>query len=315
MNILVTAIGSYAGKAVISSLKNAGHQVIGCDINPGDWLSQTQLTDRFYKAPLYSSENYLSFLQDIATGESLDLIIPLTDPEVDRLAGCTPQFEEAGCRIAISGADSVKLVRNKWSLFKYLKSNTDIPLIPTFRSVKSGQFSAGTLLLAKPVAGRSSQEITHFSSDEPAPVSLESRKHIIQPRLKGDIFTADCFRTAEGEINVLVRKELIRTPHGAGTTVEIVKHPYLERTTGNILDVTGYTGIANIEFLYSDGRYMVMDFNPRYSAGIGFSIKAGLNFPDISTRYLQGEKLPGKRAVRYGIYTKSETIHQLNIKR
>ena len=43
MNILLTAIGSMSAKCAINQLKTTGHNIIGCDIYPKEWHTESTL--------------------------------------------------------------------------------------------------------------------------------------------------------------------------------------------------------------------------------------------------------------------------------
>ena len=56
MNILLTAIGSMSAKCAINQLKTTGHNIIGCDIYPKEWHTESKLCDYFYQAPYATDE-------------------------------------------------------------------------------------------------------------------------------------------------------------------------------------------------------------------------------------------------------------------
>ena len=86
MNILVTAIGSFSADCVISTLKENGHRVIGCDIYPAEWHAVSSDCDRVYRSPLArDTTDYINFILDVCEKESVTHVIPLTDIEIDQL--------------------------------------------------------------------------------------------------------------------------------------------------------------------------------------------------------------------------------------
>jgi carbamoyl-phosphate synthase large subunit len=99
---------------------------------------------------------------------------------------------------------------------------------------------------------------------------------VLQPLLSGDIFTVDLVRDDEHDKSFAVpRKELIRTKNGAGMSVEVASNKTLAATTQYIGKKLRINGCINAEFLRADGKYCLMDINPRFSAGIAFTRLAG----------------------------------------
>jgi carbamoyl-phosphate synthase large subunit len=102
------------------------------------------------------------------------------------------------------------------------------------------------------------------------------------------------------------RQELIRTSHGAGITVEIISNDYLEMISELILSKLNYSGFANIEFLYDGNEYYLMDINPRFSAGVGFSILSGYDMVTNLVNSFYGKPISETKRIEYGIYSKGD---------
>ena len=118
-------------------------------------------------------------------------------------------------------------------------------------------------------------------------------KYIIQPYIKGDIITVDVVRDELGNFACLSRKELIRSSNGAGLSVEVFQDNKIEKLISTIVEKLNITGCMNIEFIESEGLYYLMDINPRFSAGVGFSTLAGYDFILNHVRvYTKREILP-----------------------
>ena len=296
---LITAVGSSSAPAALESLRRLGHRVIGCDIYPKAWNLVSNQVDSFFQSVLATdAESYIQQLLTMAETEKIDLIIPLTDVEVDALCSQTAAFEEKGCKICIPPKEAALLCRDKLRMAQFLSEKGVCQTIPTFSPYGYTPKKEEFPLMLKPLHGRSSQAQAVVSSQEAFASVLKNREdYICQPFIDGKIYTVDAARDAFGNVQALTRCELLRTVNGLGTTVEILpKHP-LEKTACAIADAVGLIGAVNMEFIGNDDGFWFLEVNPRFSGGIGFSCLAGMDVPMLHLFAHQGRTLPDKQDI------------------
>ena len=130
--------------------------------------------------------------------------------------------------------------------------------------------------------------------------------YIIQELIEGPVYTVDYVRSeSTGNDFCVPRKELLRTKNGAGTTIKIVCDEKLINLTSHIGRKIHVNGVVNMEFIHHNDRYYLIDINPRFSAGVAFTNKAGYNMvinhlnchtgKDIDTECEYHEQLMTKR--------------------
>ena len=159
--LLITAIGSFSAKTAIEAAKELGFRVIGCDIYPEQWISQALLVDRFYKAvPASDEESYMQFIGDVCSREHVDLILPLTDPEVDVLSA---RRDELPAQVALSHDDIITTCRDKMIFCTHMKGLIDA--IPT-AWVSDVETPESFPVIVKPVRGRSSHGMRKLDTQE-----------------------------------------------------------------------------------------------------------------------------------------------------
>ncbi len=79
-----------------------------------------------------------------------------------------------------------------------------------------------------------------------------------------------------GRSAAVCRKELLRTPNGAGTSVLVFSNPTLEAICKEAASALGIQGCVNFEFIEGeDGTFSMLECNPRFSGGVEFSCMAG----------------------------------------
>ncbi|MFN8524211.1 MAG: ATP-grasp domain-containing protein [Chloroflexota bacterium] len=90
----------------------------------------------------------------------------------------------------------------------------------------------------------------------------------------------------------------------ASTYVETIEHPVVELTARRLLQVMRYTGLVEVEMKHDsrDGKYKILDINARTWGWHTVGRRAGVDFPHLLWRMLQGEQLEtirGQAGVRW----------------
>ena len=134
--------------------------------------------------------------------------------------------------------------------------------------------------MVKPYDGRSSQGREYINSDEEWETYKEKRadaKSIVEPFVGGCLVMVEVVRQeSTGKCICIPRRELLSTPHGCATTVRVYANPGLEMASCVLAERLGINGCVNFEFIeHEDGRFFLVECNPRYSAGLEFSCLAG----------------------------------------
>lgn len=279
-NALVTAIGSYSADIVIKKLKAAGKNVIGTDIYDKAWIADSINVNRFYQVPRTTDpDEYFEKICSICIDNNVSYVLPLTDPEVDVLTERREWFAERNITLCLSPEDTIRICRNKKTLFEFAMENCrEVNPIPT-RKVDDGSDMPFELpMICKPYDGRSSNGIIRINTVEDwnaVKVHPDVDKYIVQPFIKGSIITVDVVRS----INITVaiaRKELLRTKSGAGTSVRVFPYPEIEDASRKLADTLGIIGCVNFEFILdAEGQFHFIECNPRFSGGVEFSCLAG----------------------------------------
>lgn len=327
--VIITAIGSFSAQAAISACHAAGMRVVGCDIYPAEWVVNSQDVDVFYKAPYATDrENYRNFLKELCKKEQADVLIPLTDVEIDVLqewrTEFSEDFKELGAEVWISDVDAIRLCRNKEKMETFLRERKLCRTIPGVRlpeleallergglsaefwkTEHEGQLSGFAALrfplVAKPFDGRSSQGLKILESESDLRFLLNScseerkQQYLVQPKIGGTVITVDVVRNPETKQTFcLPRRELLRTLNGAGTSVCVFRSELLEQQCRDIAEAVGIRGCVNMEFIEADRdarEYYFLECNPRFAGGVAFSGAAGYDMVKNHIRCFTGEKL------------------------
>ena len=279
--VLVTAIGSFAADIVIKKLKEHGIRVIGCDVYPREWIADSGNVDCFYQVPYATdTERYVEQVFSICSGEQVDGLVILTDAEVDVWNNRRAECQEQGITLCLSGGEAISLCRDKMKLFLFLEERLPGCSIPTRRLADVMPEEVSYPAVLKPYNGRSSQGLRYIGGPRELEAFMAEESiadYIVQPFFQGNILTVDVVRDGgSGDCAAVCRRELLRTPNGAGTSVLVFRDEVLEDRCRKIAGTLGVTGCVNMEFIEDEGGAChMLECNPRFSGGVEFSCMAG----------------------------------------
>ena len=294
---LVTAIGSFSADIVIKNLIKSGFRVVGCDIYPAEWIADSGNVASFYQVPLATDEKrYVNSILKICREEQAKLLIVLTDVEVDVWNRYRDELALASVKLCLSSEETLLLCRDKRKLHRFLMEKGIGNPIPTLELLEADPQHLSYPAVIKPFNGRSSQGLRYIHSLDEMNGFLEcgdTEGLIVQPYYQGSIITVDVVRQAEtGKSVAVCRKELLRTPNGAGTSVLVFLDPVLEATCRDIANALDINGCVNFEFIQTeDGSYHMLECNPRFSGGVEFSCLAGYDCVTNHLRCFTGEAI------------------------
>lgn len=282
MRILVTAIGSMSAECVIASLRAAGHEVVGTDCHPAAYNPIAASCSAFLRMPRAPDDpdGFCASLCACAVAQRVVAVVPLTDPEIDVLSPRRARFEENGISLWIANDLAVRKARDKRLWSAALAGSRNFRTIPTYGSLAELKSNRPGEFVAKRANGRSSEGIVFAHTETCGPLAACREGYIFQPRVAGDVVTVDFARHPKSHAVVAVaRKELLRTKNGAGTVVEILSDDRYRQAVDELASDLDLTGAMNAEFIEDEGGVLhLMDINPRFSAGVSFSMMAGYDF-------------------------------------
>lgn len=289
----------------IKQLKAEGAYVVGTDIYPGEWHHETKLCDKFYCAPLATDEQtYVQFLLETCMENKLKYIIPLTDLEIDVINRRRSQFDNAGIVLCMQASSVLELVRDKYKLHLRFVDDSKVPSIKTCMLTDLPD-DFPFPCIAKLYNGRSSEGLIRKATREQVDAIANKDVYILQEQLNGIVHTVDvCRNHTTGTCVAIPRQELLRTPNGAGLTVRTISSDELIDLASYIAAELGINGCVNMEFICNDGKYYLIDINPRFSAGVAFSYVTGYDMTLNHMRCFIGVDIDKQIAIKEQIIIK-----------
>lgn len=328
--VLVTAAGNVFMPGTLACLKNNGERklrLIGADMS--DDASILQMCDAAYQVPRGTDPAYADVLLEICKKEKVDILLPIMSVELEALAEKKRTFSEAGTLVSLSDPKPLAIANNKRKLFDYMKaqglpcaqyyairSNEELlrcakilgyPDKQVCVKATDGSGSRGFRILSekvsrldmflheKPSAGiiRLSELVDILAEAEKFPELL------VMEYLPGAEYSVDLLAD-HGKVLVSCCRKSLRMENSIMLEAVIEKNPSVMKLCNTVTEKLGLDGNIGFDIRErDDGTPVIMECNPRITAGIPFFAHAGVNLPYLCVKKILGEELP-KNTPEYG---------------
>lgn len=311
MNLLFTCAGrrTYLLKYFKEQLGNEG-LIVGTDMQlTAPALSAADIKEQ---VPAVYADDYIDKTLDICRRHDIKALISLNDLELPILATNRMRFEAIGVNLIVSNEHVIDLCFDKYHTAQFVESiglntpKTFINYQEAINALESGELQFPLVL--KPRWGSGSIGIEFVNSMEELEevygmllnkvkksiLSTASKGHeyiLIQQKIEGQEYGMDVMNDLNGHNHgVSVKMKLAMR---AGETDKAKTEDNAEiRSIGRILgDNLRHIGNLDVDVFEKDGKYYVLELNPRFGGGFPFSYEAGVNFPGAIIKWLKGEEI------------------------
>jgi carbamoyl-phosphate synthase large subunit len=262
--ILITGIGGDISQGVATILREnrPDLRLIGVDVHAqhGGHL----FVDQFTLVPSASSPDYIDAIKNIVRKYSVDVVIPMSEPEL----GAALPFSElapgvkwitAGERVVVAGLDKLETVRALTSL--------GVP-VPWTKPVNEGRPIAFPCIL-KNRFGSGSRAVFTVNNDEDVDYLVKRYPDAIFQELLEPAdreVTCAVYRRSDGEVASLLM--LRRLTGGFTGWAKVVKDEETSRMCEVIAQGLDLRGSMNIQLRLTDKGPRVFEINPRFSSTV-----------------------------------------------
>lgn len=191
--------------------------------------------------------------------------------------------------------------------------------IPTPRSwfpAELGGVPAGVPLIVKPRFGHGTQHVLACDTVEQARILCQLVPDpIVQERLDGREFTADCLIDRTGAASVILRYRLM-VKNGLSMVAETFHNQAVTELVATTVRAVGMTGICCTQgFLTTDGQIVITEINARIAGAFPLSQAAGAQLVEQTLSGLFGlgvdhDQLAYRPGVRLTKYVETLTTSQ-----
>ncbi|MBD0274088.1 MAG: ATP-grasp domain-containing protein [Acetobacteraceae bacterium] len=288
--VLVTTPEWQSAIACLQGLGRAGHDVWLLGANPRSAIAQSRFCRGILPSPPETEGDawIANLLSALRTG-AFDLIVPVSDAAVGLMSRARDEVS-ALTGLALAPPDRLEIGRDKAKTTRFALEH-GVPVPETFfpRDMEEARALARSVdypCVAKLPLGTGSLGVQVTATPAELVAFFEERGAadnwpFVQRFVPGDLYdvTAVCDR---GRMVALFAFRMPMKYHLGGTPpyVYSVKDPALLAAARRFLEAIGWHGCVDLDFLLApDGRYTLLELNPRLSGTTNFALKMGVELP------------------------------------
>ena len=310
-NILFTCAGrrTYLLKYFKEQLGNEG-KVIGAYMQ----LSAPALSvaDVKEQVPAVYAHDYIDRVLDICRRNDVAAIICLNDLELPILAANSERFAAEGILPIVSPTEIIDICFDKYRTARYVESlglstpATYINLAEAKEALAAGRLAFPLVL--KPRWGSGSIGIEFVNNLEElsevyamllkkvkksilATASTGEEYILIQQKIEGQEYGMDVMNDLAGRNRGVSVKKKLAMRAGETDKAQTVNNAEIRAIGMKLGENLHHIGNLDVDVFEKDGKYYVLELNPRFGGGFPFSYEAGVNFPKAIIEWLKGNDI------------------------
>lgn len=322
LRVILTACGAPGAPGILRSLHVNGERrvsVLGTDMNPES--VGLKLVDEGGVVPPGDSPEFVgAILSRCASWKPVDAIIPLSTYELIPLSSNVNALESIGVRIAISEAESLRIVNDKLRLYSHLKgSRVGVPLFEAVSDVRGFEEASRRLgypknkVCFKPAVGKGSRGFRLidpdarklgllFGSKPDATISdyktmVETLgeegsfpQSLVMEYLSGEEYSVDLLAD-RGKTLVCIPRRRLEMRQGISVRSVTEENHELIELSSEVVSRFRLHGNIGIQFRMDDsGAPKLLEVNPRLHGTVVLCTAAGVNMPYLGLKLALGEE-------------------------
>lgn len=285
--ILITGIGGDIAQGVARIIQQnyKNYELIGSDVH--EQHGGSLFVDKVFQLPLASNLNYLSNLESLLTEEAIDIVIPMTEPE---LAVLGPMMERLNNLHWITAGKRVIEVGLDKFITTQVLNELGLPI--PWTSLVDEDKPAGYPCILKKRTGTGSRSVFIIKDKNEAEYLAKSNKDAIYQELLMPAdreVTCAVYRTLEGRVFIL---QMLRKLVGGFTNwATVINNEVVVTMCTTIAQGLDLKGSMNVQLRITESGPRVFEINPRFSSTV--FMRHVLGFTDVlwSIDELEGKVL------------------------
>ena len=325
-NVLITAAGNVFMPGTMACIKQNGEReicLVGADMSDDPTI--LQMCDKAYPVPRGDDPGYVNALLEICKNEKIDVLLPVMSVELNALAENRDRFAEVGTKVSVSDPAALAIANDKRKLLDFIKEQ-GLPCADYYsvgsmedlceKAAKLGYPEKRVCIKATNSSGSRGFRVldSHLSRfemflhEKPSAgiIRLEELVQILEEGerfpellvmeyLPGAEYSVDLLAD-HGKILVGCCRRSLRMENSIMLDAQIVDAPAVMELCAAVTEKLGLDGNIGFDLRErADGTPLIMECNPRITAGIPYFALAGVNLPYLCIKHLLGEEFSSCR--------------------
>ncbi|MBP3684475.1 MAG: ATP-grasp domain-containing protein [Oscillospiraceae bacterium] len=330
VTVLITACGNVYMPGITDSFKKNGERkiwLIGADMNHDDTI--LEMFDQYYQVPRGDAPDYADAIVDICVKEHVDVVVPIMSAELVTLAKNKDKFEKAGVKLSVSSLESLEIANNKLKLFVFMQANgISCPRFCAVNSVEDVDRAVeqvGVPIVFKTTEGSGSRgmrmidpsksrfDILFHEKPNSSYITLQDFKETLMEGQMPSMLAMEYLPGHEYSVDILcedgkVFYSLCRRGLNVQTSIIldgiVEEKPEISKLCNQVVEKLKLTGNIGFDVKErADGTPVIMECNPRVTAGISEFTASGVNLLYLNIKRCLGEPIP-QLTPKYGVIMK-----------
>jgi carbamoyl-phosphate synthase large subunit len=280
-------------------------------VHAGDQNAQSYgfgLADFAVQVPASNQPDYIPFLLEYCSKNSITVLLPITTRELEPLSENIHLFEQMGTKVIVSQIEGLKIANNKFLILKHAQMHGIA--VPDFKQVFDFcelseyctlRFESGEIKQCfKPIIGNGSRGFgvvvkvvdSNFLNEKSAwmPLTLDEwRQRMGCEKFITPLLVSDFLDGIEYSVDVLVHNNAIRycIPRKRDKMIGGISVAGVIENNSELIDLTtklvkslNLTGPIGVQWKYdSHGIPKLLEINPRLQGTTSACVLAGVNIP------------------------------------
>ena len=271
-----------------------GGRVLALDTDP--LAAALAVADTGSISPPSNAAHFGRWLVDLCRRESVGLVVPTRDEELDALAVLAAELRSVGALAAVSPAPAIAICQDKRRFAQFCLVNG----FATPCEIANPDDPAAFPAFVKPRKGKAGRDAARIETIEALRArGFDPARDILQEWVVDPEFTIDVFTDLDGRVLSAVPRERLRVVAGESVVARTVSDRPLEHESARIVAALGLQGHVTVQAFRGTDRIRFIEVNPRYGGGAALGFAAGCPTPEWLVRLAAGESV----APRMGCFT------------
>jgi carbamoyl-phosphate synthase large subunit len=280
--VLVTGAGGPSGISILRDLDGEALELFAADIDP--FAAGLYLVDAPRRAilPRGDDPRFCGSLLEICRAESVAIVVPTVDSELLPLALDRERYADAGVRLVLASAGTLRTCLDKWALAERCRGAVRVP--DTW--VVDAGFDPGAPdppVIVKPRSGSGSRGIRLVERRAELEALERDGTLLVQEHLPGTEYSLDVLAREDGHVAGVVPRARLKVDSGIAVTGRTLHDERLDTFAREVARLIGLTTVANVQAKEdASGTPALLEVNARFPGTMPLTIAAGIDMPRLA---------------------------------